>query len=338
MRSPFEKIGTIPKCEEIIAKIQRRYVKLIEEFRTTKDLKIREKEIARINLVHSILKSSLNKVIMRFPHVNRIHPFYRDLLNVLIGVENYRRSLIRLSKATRIIDKIHRECLSMLKLARKPKEYSETRRSCIGRMISVLKRNRKFLDFLSDSTIKLKMIPAIDPETPTIIVAGMPQVGKSTLVKAVSTAEPEIASYPFTTKNLVLGHLNVNHFKFQVIDTPGLLDRPLSERNPIELQAIMALKHIKGVIVYLFDVSIIGYYSVEEQLHVLEDVENSFHKKIFIALNKIDIKDEKKVYRLTSILREKGYEKIYPISAAKNIGVNELKKDVIKELTIIATT
>ena len=43
--------------------------------------------------------------------------------------------------------------------------------------------------------------------------------------------------YAFTTKSLFVGHMDHKYLRWQVIDTPGLLDRPLEERNTIEMQA-----------------------------------------------------------------------------------------------------
>ncbi len=42
--------------------------------------------------------------------------------------------------------------------------------------------------------------------------------------------------YAFTTKSLYVGHMDYKYLRWQVIDTPGILDRPLEERNTIEMQ------------------------------------------------------------------------------------------------------
>jgi hypothetical protein len=46
-----------------------------------------------------------------------------------------------------------------------------------------------------------------------------------------------VQPYAFTTKSLFVGHMDHKYLRWQVIDTPGLLDRPLEERNTIEMQA-----------------------------------------------------------------------------------------------------
>jgi len=333
LSSPFENVKHIPSYEEIVKKIERRYAKLDSKLRELHNLKVKSKELQRIGLVYSMINDTLDNIVKTMPHVSKIHPFYRDLLDVLVGIEGYRRAILRLANARKILSKIRKECLNLMKLAQEPKDYTHIRRSCIGRMMSVLRRNRKYIDFLASAIVKLRKIPSINPEEPTIIVAGMPQVGKSTLVKAISTAEPEIASYPFTTKNLVVGHIFLKHDrKVQVIDTPGLLDRPLSERNPIELQAIMALKHVKGVILYLFDVSIGCYYTLDEQIRVFEEILSSFDKPVKVALNKVDIKDEDRVVKVKKHLKEKGFVKVFEISAKKRSGLNELLSDLLKDL------
>jgi len=333
LASPFENVKHIPSYEEIVKKIERKYAKLDSKLRELLNIKVKNKELQRIGLVYSLIHNTLDSIVKTMPHADKIHPFYRGLLDVLVDVEEYRKAILRLANARKILDKIHKECLNLMKLAQEPKECAHIRRSCIGRMMSVLRRNRRYIDFLASAIVKLRETPSINPEELTIIVAGMPQVGKSTLVKAISTAKPEIASYPFTTKNLVVGHIFLKHDrKVQVIDTPGLLDRPLSERNPIELQAIMALKHVKGVILYLFDVSIECYYTLEEQIRVFEEILSSFDKPVKVALNKVDIKDEDKVVKVKKYLKEKGFEKVFEISAKKGLGLNELLSDLLRDL------
>lgn len=46
----------------------------------------------------------------------------------------------------------------------------------------------------------------------------------------------DVQPYAFTTKSLFVGHLDHRYLRWQVIDTPGILDRPLEERNTIEMQ------------------------------------------------------------------------------------------------------
>lgn len=52
----------------------------------------------------------------------------------------------------------------------------------------------------------------------------------------------------------------------QVIDTPGILDHPLEERNTIEMQAITALAHIRASVLYVMDVSEQCGYTLQQQV------------------------------------------------------------------------
>ncbi|GCA65357.1 hypothetical protein KIPB_016930, partial [Kipferlia bialata] len=65
----------------------------------------------------------------------------------------------------------------------------------------------------------------------------------------------EVQPYAFTTRSLFVGHMNFRLLRWQVIDTPGLLDRPLEQRNAIELQAITALMHLQSAGLFLLDPS-----------------------------------------------------------------------------------
>ena len=52
----------------------------------------------------------------------------------------------------------------------------------------------------------------------------------------MTRADVDVQPYAFTTKSLFVGHMDYRYLRWQVIDTPGILDRPLEERNTIEMQ------------------------------------------------------------------------------------------------------
>jgi len=74
-----------------------------------------------------------------------------------------------------------------------------------------------------------------------------------------------------------------------VVDTPGLLDRPMEERNHIERQSVAALSHLKGVVLYIIDPSEHCGYPLESQLSLAEDLKKWIELPMLIAANKADI-------------------------------------------------
>jgi nucleolar GTP-binding protein len=77
-----------------------------------------------------------------------------------------------------------------------------------------------------------------------------------------------VQPYAFTTKSLYVGHTDYKYLRWQVVDTPGILDHALEERNTIEMQAITAMAHLRAAILYIMDVSEQCGYSIEEQVRL----------------------------------------------------------------------
>jgi nucleolar GTP-binding protein len=84
------------------------------------------------------------------------------------------------------------------------------------------------------------------------------------LLLQITRADVEVQPYAFTTKSLYVGHTDYKYLRWQVIDTPGILDHPLEDRNVIEMQAVTALAHLRAAVLYVMDLS-------EQCDHTLED-------------------------------------------------------------------
>ena len=107
----------------------------------------------------------------------------------------------------------------------------------------------------------------------------------------VTRADVEVQPYAFTTKSLFVGHMDYRYLQWQVVDTPGILDHSLEERNTIEMQAITALAHLRSAILYVMDISEQCGHSIQDQMELFNNIKPLFtNKPLIVALNKVDLK------------------------------------------------
>jgi len=160
----------------------------------------------------------------------------------------------------------------------------------MGRMCTIVKGRKDTLQYLEEVRKHLSRLPSIDPNTRTLILCGFPNVGKSSFMNKLSRADVEVQPYAFTTKSLYVGHFDYQYIPWQVIDTPGILDKPLEERNTIEMLSITALAHLNAAVVYVMDISGQCGYSLEEQVKLFQSMKPLFkNNPIRLMLNKTDI-------------------------------------------------
>ncbi len=218
-----------------------------------------------------------------------IHPFYADLINVLYDRDHYKLALGQINTARQIIDNVAKDYVRLLKFGDSLFRCKQLKRAGLGRMCTVMRKQGPTLAYLEEVRKHLARLPSIDPSTRTLLVCGYPNVGKSSFMNKVTRADVEVQPYAFTTKSLFVGHMDYKYTRWQVIDTPGILDHPLEERNTIEMQSITALAHLQCTVLFFVDISGQCGYSVEQQVSLFNNIAPLFaNKPLVIVATKID--------------------------------------------------
>ncbi|UCH88029.1 MAG: 50S ribosome-binding GTPase [Thermoplasmata archaeon] len=278
--------------------------------------------IAKLQIIQDVLTEKLKKYTKGFPSIDNLHPFYNQLVDVLVGNDRLKKALGAMDWGRRKIAGVCTANIRRIKTEDNINEIQKHRNAAYGRVASVLKQINSELLLLNTARETLRKMPDIDPEVPTVVIAGYPNVGKSMLVERLSSARPEIAAYPFTTKQVLVGHIEVEWVKYQVIDTPGLLDSDPSEKKNIERQAVMALEHLANLMVFVLDPSEYCGYPLEVQLGLSERLKNYFPK---LAMIEVENKSDLKVLDSERL----------KISAMKGEGIDKLKELILSELKTI---
>merc|ERR1711997_477212 len=109
-------------------------------------------------------------------------------------------------------------------------------------------------------------------------------------INKITRADVEVQPYAFTTKSLYVGHTDYKYLRWQVVDTPGILDHPLEDRNTIEMQAITALAHLRAAVLYFLDPSEQCGHTLEQQKNLYDSIRPLFNNKpLVVVSNKMDV-------------------------------------------------
>ena len=339
MKNPFNEFYHVPNSQELLDIAFKRGMKSSAQVSLNAPIliKAKKKESKRIKVATEELLNRILKIIKSVPIIDDLPDFYQELASILVDIDKLKLTLGKLNGILPVLRKIQREHIRRLNKIEAPKEGDQLRRSAFGRISSVIYKQNKNLKHLNAIRGDLRRIPTIDYTIPCIVVAGYPNVGKSSIVKNISTNKKiEIKEYPFTTKQLNMGHLEVegrfDKVKIQCLDTPGILDRPMSKRNRIELQAILALRLISDLILFVFDPTPACGYDIKSQIELFHEIKQNFSKEgeieIIIIFNKIDLAKDTEIEYLKEKLNI-NREKLYLTNAISGENLDLLITDII---------
>lgn len=176
-----------------------------------------------------------------------------------------------------------------------------------------------------DVVLELKLIAEVG-------IVGYPNAGKSTLISGISNTRPKVASYPFTTKNPMLGVVRDEDRDFVVADIPGLIKGAHAGRG----LGHQFLRHVERtkVLIHLVDMAAVDgrnplddYLSLNEELGLYN--KRLLKKTQFVVCNKMDLPQAEENFKIFS---SKVDERLYPISALQKEGLEELVSAVFNAL------
>ncbi len=339
MKNPFNEFYHVPNSQELLDIAFKRAMR--SSAKVSKNapilIKAKKKETLRIKVAIKEIVDRILNIIKMVPIIAELPDFYKELASLLVDIDELKLTLGKLNGILPVLSQIEREYTKKLSQIEAPNEGDALRRSVFGRVSSIVKKQNGNLLYLNNIRGRLREIPSIDDSLPCIVVAGYPNVGKSSIVKEISTNKKiDVQEYPFTTKKLNLGHLIIKRrfdkISLQLMDTPGILDRPMAERNSIELQAVLALRLISDLILYIFDPTPACGYDINAQIELYHEIKENLTKDgeidMIIIFNKMDLTSILEIEYLKKMLQLRD-EDFFLTDALKGENLDSLKSYII---------
>ncbi|XP_059312069.1 nucleolar GTP-binding protein 1-like [Lycium ferocissimum] len=288
----FKKITVVPNGKDfvdiILSRTQRQTPTVVHKGYAIS--RIRQFYMRKVKYTQTNFYEKLSTIIDEFPRLDDIHPFFGDLLHVLYNKDHYKLALGQINTARNLISKVAKDYVKLLKYGDSLYRCKSLKVAALGRMCTVIKRVGPSLAYLEQIRQHMARLPSIDPNTRTILICGYPNVGKSSFINKITRADVDVQPYAFTTKSLFVGHTDYKYLRYQVIDTPGILDRPFEDRNIIEMCSITALAHLRAAVLFFLDISGSCGYSIAQQAALFHSIKSLFmNKPLMIVCNKTDL-------------------------------------------------
>ncbi len=316
----LQDIPTIATAEELVDRALRRASKVEESVRNA-DYRARLTAVRKIHSVADNIANPLHSYVKAFPSFDNIHSFDRSIIDLTVGVDKLRKALGGVDWARKEVLMIATKYVPKARARKSADNTMKIMSEAYAKMTNVVRQVEKNLNFLISARSIFRNLPNVDTEKPLALFAGAPNVGKSSLIRAVSSGKPEVKSYPFTTKGVSLGHIKAKYDVIQVMDTPGLLDRPDSDRNDMEKQGIAALDHLEPIIVFLTDLSGTSGYSIEIQKALHDELKTRYSKYNWLDVySKSDLEPEFSL----------DYPNSISVSVMDSTGIEDLESELVR--------
>ena len=160
-------------------------------------------------------------------------------------------------------------------------------------------------------------------------IIGLPNAGKSSLLAAITNADPKIANYKFTTLNPNLGVAEYDNKEITIADIPGLIE---GAHTGVGL-GIKFLKHIERckTLLHMIDIT---EENLEKSYSQIKKELGSYSKKLLnkkevIVLNKVDLLEKKNVEKIIKNFSKNKKCEVMTLSTFKKDSVSKIKAKLL---------
>jgi len=247
------------------------------------------------------ISQPLSKIIKQYESsLSNLHPFEATLADLTVRARakrGHRTFLAQLGE----VNELRKEALRLCKAAAGAANRADSKKEALEGMEAAQDEVRRLLAENAEALLELNAIqqqvaklPVVELQLPTVVLVGAPNVGKSSIVRSISTGTPEVNNYPFTTRGMTMGHLYhpATGRKAQVMDTPGVLSRPDSERNEMEALTLASMQHLPTAVMFVMDMSGLSgeQSSIEKQIEVRNELRARFPRRPWVdVVSKADL-------------------------------------------------
>ncbi|XP_060206169.1 uncharacterized protein LOC132633633 isoform X2 [Lycium barbarum] len=240
-----------------------------------------------------------------FPNKKYLHPYERSLIELTLGDGNYEEVLRKLEALRKKVVSVGKEHASLCAKSLSKREAEERLNEGLKRIGEIFDRDGKAVDELLNIA--------------------------------------KICNYPFTTRGILMGHINLSYQNFQVTDTPGILRRCDEDRNNLEKLTLAVLTHLPTAVLYVHDLSGECGMSPLDQFVIYKEMRERYSSHIWLdVVSKCDLLQASPVIFSTDDgnvdnfelerYRKMGPDGALNVSVKNEIGLPELKKRVYELL------
>jgi nucleolar GTP-binding protein len=343
----FSRLPNVSPAEQLITSAVKRAGRVTASKGLKDAARERNKSAKQLDALTSGLCKPLKEYVKGFPAPERLHPFERALLVLTLSDKKYRTTLESVDLMRKGMLGIGKGYASQVTKTTVLKDATNLREKGFAEMEAYYRKYARCVDDLKSIAKLLRRLPVAELETPTVALVGAPNVGKSSLVRVLSSGMPEVCNYPFTTKGIKMGHFFIDEERHVVTDTPGLINRAEIDRNKIEMLTIATLEHLPTCVVFVTDLSGLSGTSIEDQLELREEIYAQFGDRrpwidVFSKSALVPVlggetdADTQEIWNDDDIARARSAMEKIPNAAATSAdegwGIDELKERMIKVL------